>query len=51
VLASIGHRWVLNGLVPIDLTTTASTSDLVGAGVDTLTDSVPELSIEERICS
>jgi tyrosine-protein phosphatase YwqE len=51
MVASIGHGRVIDRLVPVDLTATACTSDLVGARMDTVSDAVLERSIEERIAS
>jgi hypothetical protein len=51
MIASIDHGRVIDRLVPVDLAATARASDSVGARMDTVSDSMLERSIEERIAS
>jgi tyrosine-protein phosphatase YwqE len=51
MVASIDHGRVIDRLIPVDLTATARTGDLVGTRMDAVSDAVLERSVEERIAS
>jgi hypothetical protein len=51
MVASIDHGRVVDRLVPVDLTATACTRDLISARMDTVSDAMLERTIEERIAS